>query len=75
MDLVSLLMAGIVFVLAVIVLIHSYLHEKKLWNKGICPLCNTEWNYVDSDSQGGRGYKCECMHQHRVWISWFRVDH
>ena len=42
--------------------------EKYVWNKGKC-FCGTPWEYFDTDSQGGRGYKCiQC--QRKVWISW-----
>lgn len=53
----------------------SYRHEKKIWNKGICRECNSEWEYFDTDSQGGRGYKCQCDKFHTIWIGWFKADH
>ena len=60
-----------VFVLTLIILgifyaVHS---EKKAWNGGFCPACRRKWRYFDTDSQGGRGYKCDtCLRV--VWISW-----
>ena len=45
-------------------------NEKKLWNRGFCPECLTIWQGFDMDSQGGRGYRCECKPRRRIWISW-----
>ena len=52
--------------------------ETRCWNRGRCRDHNERWNYFDTDSQGGRGYKCardplvgpRCM----AWISWPGVD-
>jgi len=54
---------------AVIVLgaIAAALHERKLWNNGICAEYNEPWVHFDNDSQGGRGYKCR---DRSIWISW-----
>jgi hypothetical protein len=51
----------------------GYRSEKKLWNNGWCPDCNNIWRPFDMDSQGGRGYKCDCRHKH-IWISWPGID-
>lgn len=45
----------------------AYLSEKKLWNNGICAKYNKPWEYIDMDSQGGRGYSCG---DQTIWISW-----
>ena len=45
--------------------------EAKQWNKGKCVVCQGDWECFDTDSQGGRGYKCGC--ERRSWIS-FNVD-
>lgn len=45
-----------------------YRHEKRLWNAGHCLEDGSPWRHFDTDSQGGRGYKCE--HGHCEWISW-----
>ena len=45
--------------------------EKTLWNHGCCAECGTPWVKFDQDSQGGRGYTCNC-HRH-IWIS-YSVD-
>jgi hypothetical protein len=37
------------------------------WNGGKCPKCGKEWKLFDVDSQGGRGYTCDCRH---IWISY-----
>ena len=41
------------------------------WNNGICKENGLPWEYFDSDSQGGRGYKAG---GHTCWISWPGVD-
>ena len=45
--------------------------EAKQWNYGRCKECNDSWECFDTDSQGGRGYKCGCGKY--VWIS-YKVD-
>ncbi len=47
--------------------IWAYKIEKRLWNNGICAKYNEPWVYFDSDSQGGRGYKC---HEQYLWVSY-----
>ena len=46
--------------------------EKKGFNNGICPHCNKKLRNFDMDSQGGRGYKCDCGYQ--TWVSYKSVD-
>ena len=48
-------------------------NEAKSWNNGVCEECNTPWKNFDTDSQGGRGYKCGCGEFHTTWIS-YAVD-
>jgi len=40
--------------------------EREAWNKGTCTKCYTAWRQFDTDSQGGRGYKCE--NDHYMWV-------
>jgi hypothetical protein len=47
----------------------AYRGEKKIWNNGIAP-CGTKWKDFDTDSQGGRGYKCKCG-KHSTWVSYW----
>lgn len=47
-------------------------NERKHWNRGVCRKCAGRWLYFDTDSQGGRGYKCEGGHT--VWISYPWID-
>lgn len=47
--------------------------EKRDWNNGYCSECNTKWDHVDTDSQGGRMYRCNCEERHTCWIS-YNVD-
>lgn len=56
------------------VLYFGYRSEKKLWNQGYCLECGGEWVNFDTDSQGGRGYKCGCPKNHTIWITWKRID-
>ena len=37
--------------------------EKKRWNNGICPECGLKWMHFDTDSQGGRMYRCDNWHR------------
>lgn len=47
--------------------------ERKLWNNGKCPKCGERWKNFDTDSQGGRGYKCpKC--DRTIWMSYNSVD-
>ena len=39
---------------------------------GICPHCNNKLRNFDTDSQGGRGYKCNCGYY--TWVSYNCVD-
>ena len=45
----------------------GYLVDSKSWNKGRCQ-CGLLWQRFDTDSQGGRGYKCLCGEV--IWVSW-----
>lgn len=45
--------------------------EKKIWNRGQCPTCGEPWIHYDTDSQGGRMYRCD--NWHGCTIS-YRVD-
>ena len=46
--------------------------EKNNFNNGVCPYCNKKLKNFDTDSQGGRGYKCECGYH--TWVSYKCVD-
>lgn len=54
-----------IFTLALIVSL-VILSEIKIWNKGKCKKCNTEW--VHFDTCGGIGYRCAC--DDAIWISY-----
>lgn len=49
----------------------GWLSERKRWNEGVCPETGEGWEYFDTDSQGGRGYKSG---DYTVWISWPGID-
>lgn len=58
--------------------------DRTKWNSGKCAAHGRTWIYFDTDSQGGKGYKCEETwrttepdeHGHQqgltcvTWISW-----
>ena len=54
--------------LLVLAWVFGYRNEKKLWNNGISPHDQNQWERFDTDSQGGRGYKDESGNY--IWISW-----
>lgn len=36
--------------------------EKEQWNNGTCAECGEKWIRFDTDSQGGRMYRCNNWH-------------
>jgi len=56
----------------VIIVIIARNLEKKIFNKGYCKECDGKLRVFDTDSHGGRGYKCEKCGS-SIWIS-YRVD-
>ena len=61
------------FLISVIVIggVLAWSYEKKTWNKGICVKTGKLWEYFDTDSQGGSGYKSG---GYSCWISYPGVD-
>jgi hypothetical protein len=51
--------------------VYGYYTEKADWNNGKC-CCGQDWRQFDMDSQGGRGYVCDCGRH--IWISWPGID-
>lgn len=47
--------------------------EKKSFNDGKCIKCGSRLRHFDTDSQGGRGYKCGKCSYH-TWVSYNCVD-
>lgn len=43
------------------------INERKRWNNGICKENGLHWEYFDTDSQGGKGYKAGDVY---TWFSW-----
>lgn len=68
--------ALIIFIVLLIILVTLTLLaitlEKRNYNKGICKYCGKPLRHFDTDSQGGRGYMCDCGYC--VWISYPCVD-
>lgn len=45
--------------------------ERKAWNNGICRRCGGKLYHADTDSQGGKMWRCEkCGGV--LWTSWIR---
>lgn len=71
----KLLMVGVVIFFS-IGIFYTRKSEKRKWNNGICPICNSNlilppWMI---DSQGGRGWTClkeDC--DYTAWVS-YNVD-
>lgn len=57
-----------VILLFILVYWLAYRSDKKRWNVGYCRECGGKWKQYDTDSQGGRMYKCP--KNHRVDISY-----
>ena len=53
--------------------VYGHCIESMDWNDGGCSHCESKWIRFDVDSQGGRGYKCNCAYRH-IWISWPSID-
>jgi len=47
--------------------------EKARYNGGLCTGCGHPWRYFDTDSQGGRGYKCDGCRR-GTWVSYWGID-
>ena len=52
----------------------AIIFESKDYNKGKCVKCGSELKYFDTDSQGGRGYKCCGDCGYTTWVSYNRID-
>ena len=61
-DILCLATSGIIVLVFIIGIIYTRRNEKKKWNKGRCPICGKPWIHFDTDSQGGRMYRCENWH-------------
>ncbi len=59
------------FIICVVLPMWARRGEIKRWNNGVCPQTGEQWEYFDTDSQGGRGYKSG---KYGVWISYPSVD-
>ena len=64
---------GIMFVAWIVVAITGIILESINFNKGLCSHCETKMEFFDTDSQGGRGYKCPYCGR-IVWVSYCFVD-
>lgn len=62
------LVVGAMFTLAAC----GILLETHIWHGGICRECGSSWVNFDTDSQGRRGYMCNCGSA--CWISYPWID-
>jgi hypothetical protein len=53
----------------------TILLERKIWNRGICKDCGSPWVRFDTDSGGGRLYKCNCPNSFMAVSWWFDRDY
>lgn len=53
----------IIFLIGILV---STVKERNEWNNGICQATGKPWEYFDTDSQGGRGYK---SNNNVIWVT------
>ena len=44
-------------------------HDRKTWNSGVCRHNDKPWEYMYTDSQGGRAYRAGEFECHITWIS------
>ncbi len=65
----ELLLLGLVLIAIFIAL--GVVHERAVWNNGVCAKNGLAWTYFDTDSQGGRGYRAG---EETCWIA-SGVDH
>lgn len=62
----------IILIISIIGFVVGNMIEKKGFNGGICPHCNKRLRNFDTDSQGGRGYNCDCGYH--TWVSYKYID-
>lgn len=63
---------SILIVAVIVITLIGYLTEKRKFNNGKCKCCGEKLELFDTDSQGGRGYKCPKCNTY-LWIS-YKVD-
>lgn len=70
-DILTWSFTGCVLLIITVGPIYARRQEKKNWNRGYCPTCGKPWIHYDTDSQGGRMYRCENWHSCDIS---YRVD-
>jgi hypothetical protein len=65
------LLCSLIFVVVMVLLFIR--REEVDYNHGICPHCERKLRKFDEDSQGGRGYMCDCC-GYVTWVSYYCVD-
>lgn len=51
-------LAALGLLVALVVTVCRY-YDLKAWNGGVCPKCQRPWVRFDTDSSGGRMYRCQ----------------
>ena len=62
-----------VIVFFVGLMLWAWSREKASYNGGYCTCCDRSWRKFCTDSQGGRGYKCDTC-GHSTWVSYWGID-
>lgn len=70
---IKFIIIGVILIAFIVFWVLAVYFEKKSFNNGICPYCNTKLNCFDMDSQGGRGYTCKRC-DYTTWVSYPSVD-
>jgi hypothetical protein len=56
----------------IFIALYSKFYQKKLWNKGICKDCNTDWIKF-TEQPDAKCYVCKCKNNF-LWITWKGID-
>lgn len=65
MEIVDIVAIIIIVATVLLIIIGSIMvrrSEIKHWNNGYCKECGLPWKQFDTDSQGGRMYRCDNWH-------------
>lgn len=62
------IICGIIALIFALGVVFVWRQEYVIWNKGFCS-CGGRWINFDTDSQGGRGYKCDTC-KTSLWVSY-----
>lgn len=69
----TILIYAAVAVMVAVISLRGYLTERKQFNKGVCPKCNSQLKHVGPDYYDIRAYVCEKC-DYVTWVSYRAVD-